>query len=104
MKKNISISNVAHAALWIVAAAVSSGCTTAPVTEEWIKPYSATAMGCTVDEVKISNINTITAGPFGVVTAYNWNASCNGKLDICSEVAGYMGGSQYICAPRASGS
>jgi hypothetical protein len=61
-----------------------------------LKTISAGHTGCTPEQISISNFHADTFGGGEV-----WNATCNGKVYICSGVAGKASG-DYSCAPAAN--
>jgi uncharacterized oligopeptide transporter (OPT) family protein len=61
---------------------------TACVSTDYLKSISAGHTGCTPDQLTISNVQ-----------GSMWNASCNGKIYLCSGVATGKSAAQYSCAP-----
>jgi hypothetical protein len=63
--------------------------------ENELKTVSAGHTGCTPEQLTISNHQTNTFGG-----GETWNATCNGKVYLCSGVAAKSSG-DYSCAPVA---
>ena len=64
------------------------------ITTDHLKTVSAGHTGCTPDQITISNRTHV-----GVVgTDETWNATCNGKVYMCS---GTDATGQYSCTPAA---
>ena len=61
-----------------------------------LKIISAGHTGCAPEQLSISNFHANTFGGGEV-----WNATCNGKVYLCSGVAGKSSG-DYSCAPVAN--
>ena len=72
-------------------ALTTTACQTAIMND--LKTASAGHTGCTPDQITISN-HTGSVG-------YNetWNATCNGKVYLCSGVGNAKGSEDYSCAP-----
>jgi hypothetical protein len=68
-----------------------SGC---QITVEHLKTVSAGYVGCPASQIRITN----RARPGVVGTSETWNATCNGKVYLCS---GVDATGQYSCAPAA---
>jgi hypothetical protein len=66
------------------------------IVENELKTISAGHTGCTPDQLTISNLQHV--GTFG--SGETWNATCNGKVYLCSGVSGKSSG-DYSCAPVA---
>jgi len=64
----------------------STGC----VSTDTLKLISAGHTGCTPDQLTISNVQ----GPGSM-----WNATCNGRIYLCSGVATGKSSAEYSCAP-----
>jgi hypothetical protein len=64
--------------------------------EDALKTISAGHTGCTPDQITLSNYQHI--GTLG--TDETWNATCNGKVYLCSGVgASPSSAGSYSCAP-----
>jgi len=61
---------------------------TACVSTDTLKLISAGHTGCTPDQLTISNVQ----GPM-------WNATCNGKIYLCSGVSTGKSSAEFSCAP-----
>jgi hypothetical protein len=57
-----------------------------------LKTVSAGHTGCAPEQLAISNIRQSTGGLL-------WNATCNGKTYLCSDVAAGKTSAEYSCAP-----
>ena len=78
---------------WVVVA--TTACQT--VTMDRIKAARAGRTGCTPDQVTISNLQKL--GEF--TGNASWNATCNGKIYLCTVVQTGNNGQDYSCAPVA---
>jgi len=65
----------------------ASGC----VSIDALKTASAGHTGCTPEQMSISNVRGATGGAL-------WNATCNGKTYLCSEVGTGKSSSEISCA------
>lgn len=77
---------------------VIGGCASianSPIVVKKLKLVSAGHTGCLPDENEISNVD---ASPDGSGT---WNATCKGKVYLCSAVASLGDSESYSCAPVA---
>lgn len=75
-------------ALGVLALTAESGCA---VSVDYLKTVSAGYTGCTPDQLTITNR-----------TETMWNATCDGKVYLCSgtpPAAGSRAPGQYSCAP-----
>jgi hypothetical protein len=63
---------------------------TACVSTDALKLISAGHTGCTPDQLTISNVQ----GPGSM-----WNATCNGKIYLCSGIPTGKSSAEYSCAP-----
>jgi hypothetical protein len=72
---------------------VTTGCQT--VIMDQLKAVSAGHTGCTPDQITISNHQHV--GTFG--NSETWNATCNGKVYLCSGVPTGKSAEDYSCAP-----
>jgi hypothetical protein len=82
----------------LVVVLVMAGCASianSPIIVNKLKIVSAGHTGCVPDENEISNVNS---HPDGSGT---WNATCKGKLYLCSAVAAVGNSESYSCAPVA---
>lgn len=66
-----------------------------PVVGKQLKFVSAGHTGCLPDENEISNVNLIPDG------SGTWNATCLGKVYLCSAAASVGNSESYSCAPVA---
>lgn len=66
--------------------------TGACVSTDRLKTASAGHTGCTPDQLTISNVR-------GAAGGLLWDATCNGKTYLCSEVVAGKSASEYSCAP-----
>jgi hypothetical protein len=57
-----------------------------------LKTASAGHTGCAPEQLTISNLRSAGGGLL-------WNATCNGKTYLCSEVASGKSSAEYSCAP-----
>ena len=84
----------------VVVLSIMAGCVSmaasSPVIVRQLKLVSAGHTGCLADENEISNVN---ASPDGSGT---WNATCKGKVYLCSAVASVGNSESYSCAPVAN--
>jgi hypothetical protein len=64
----------------------ATGC----VSTDTLKLISAGHTGCTPDQLTISNVQ----GPGAM-----WNATCNGKVYLCSGVSTGKSSAEFSCAP-----
>jgi hypothetical protein len=71
----------------------TTGCQTAIMDQ--LKAVSAGHTGCTPDQITISNHQHV--GTYG--TNETWNATCNGKVYLCSGVPTGKSDEEYSCAP-----
>ena len=79
----------------IVVAALVQAATGCAITTDHLKTVSAGHTGCAPEQITISNRTHI-----GVVgTAETWNATCNGKVYLCS---GVDATGEYSCAPTVA--
>lgn len=77
--------------------AIVSSIATSPQGMRHAQFVSAGHTGCLPDDNQISNMN---ASPDGSAT---WNATCKGKVYLCSAVASAGSNAEsYSCAPAAS--
>jgi hypothetical protein len=77
---------------------VIAGCAfiaNSPMVVKKLKIVSAGHTGCLPDENEISNVNS---SPDGSGT---WNATCKGKVYLCSAVASVGNSESFSCAPVA---
>jgi len=77
---------------------VITGCSVmanSPIIVNKLKIVSAGHTGCLPDQNEISNVN---ASPDGSGT---WNATCKGKVYLCSAVRSVGNSESYSCAPVA---
>jgi hypothetical protein len=77
----------------ILAILLTSGCTalsSSPIVIDQLKIRSAGFTGCAVDANAITNVNGNTDG------SGTWNATCQGKVYLCSQ--GSSGAPTYSCA------
>jgi hypothetical protein len=82
----------------LVVVLVIAGCASmanSPIVVKQLKMVSAGHTGCLPDENEISNVNS---SPDGSGT---WNATCKGKVYLCSAVASVGNSESYSCAPVA---
>ena len=88
---------IARAALLVVVIAEISGCVSvnSPVVQEHLKTVSAGHTGCAPEDNVISNVNAKRDG------SGTWNATCKGKIYLCSAVATVGHSESYSCAPVA---
>lgn len=84
---------VAAVTLDALVLAATTGCQT--VIMDQLKAVSAGHTGCTPDKITISNRQQV--GTFG--TSETWNATCNGKVYLCSGVPTGKSDEEYSCAP-----
>jgi hypothetical protein len=61
---------------------------TACVSTDTLKLISAGHTGCTPDQLTISNVQ-----------GSMWNATCNGKIYLCSGVSTGKSSAEFSCAP-----
>lgn len=66
-----------------------------PAVAKQLKMVSAGHTGCLPDENEISNVN------YGLDGSGTWNATCKGKVYLCSAVASAGNSESYSCAPVA---
>jgi outer membrane lipoprotein-sorting protein len=79
----------------LLAVIVTSGCATianSPIVVDQLKIRSAGFTGCAADTNQITNID---ARPDGSGT---WNATCQGKVYLCSQGSSEGHASSYSCA------
>ena len=80
--------------LWGLAAVTTSACQT--IIMDQLKTVSAGHTGCTPENITISNRRTTMMG-----NNETWNATCNGKVYLCSGVATGKSSADFSCAPAA---
>ena len=76
----------------------SAGCVSvanSPLVVKQLKMVSAGHTGCLPDENEISIVN------IGLDGSGLWNASCKGKVYLCSAVGSVGNSESYSCAPVA---
>jgi hypothetical protein len=74
----------------VIFAVMLSATACVPLTDQ-LKTASAGHTGCVPEQLKISNIRSAGGGLL-------WNATCNGKTYLCSEVASGKSSAEYSCA------
>ncbi len=87
------------AALLVSLAASTSGCVSlsadSPVVQDKLKTVSAGYTGCEPADNVLSNVAPNRDG------SGTWNATCKGKIYLCSAVATVNQGESFHCAPVA---
>jgi hypothetical protein len=83
--------NFRTVALAGLALITATACYTVSVMDQ-LKTVSAGRTGCTPDQITISNHT-------GSNINETWNATCNGKVYLCSGVAAGNSTENYSCAP-----
>jgi hypothetical protein len=74
----------------VIFAAMLSATACVPVTDQ-LKTASAGHTGCAPEQLTISNLRSAAGGLL-------WNAACNGKTYLCSEVSSGKASTEYSCA------
>jgi hypothetical protein len=75
----------------------TSGCLTAnsPIVQEKLKTVSAGYTGCVPEDNALSNVVAKSDG------SGTWNATCKGKIYLCSAVATVNKSESFHCTPAA---
>jgi hypothetical protein len=88
-----------RAALVVVVLFGTTACTTianSPMVARQLKMVSAGHTGCLPDDNELSNVSLSGDGS-GL-----WNATCKGKVYLCSAAGSVSGSSSFSCAPIAN--
>lgn len=78
--------------MFIVSSIALVGATACVSTTDMLKTASAGHTGCAPEQLTISNLRGSGGGLI-------WNATCNGKVYLCSQVVTGKSDAEYSCAP-----
>jgi hypothetical protein len=78
--------------MFAVSLAVLFGAAACVSFTDTLKTATAGHTGCAPEQLTISNLRTSGGG-------FLWNATCNGKVYLCSQVSTGKSDAEYSCAP-----
>ncbi len=83
--------NISRSALLAAVCAITLACAPSPA---MLKTQAAGHTGCVPDVIEVSGLQPVTGG-------YMWNATCDGKKYLCTDLMSGNKSAEVSCAPAA---